>query len=330
LRLKDFPDTASKITPPAANLGFVVRGHFVSQILSPSTAARLVPVRRLIFNADDFGLTAGINRSIVEAHTQGVLTSATLMANAPATVEGEELARTHPKLAVGCHVVLLDGEPLTDPSRLSSLVPNGTPKFRTSLGDFAARALYGSLDRDQIESEATAQFRKLQAAGLSLSHFDTHKHAHMFPSVLDAVLRAARICGIPAVRNPFEPAQTFSAILGQGRARWKRSSQTRALRLLQPGFSRLVKRSGLRTTDGTVAIAATGSLDAALLSRILKDLPNGTWEFVCHPGYCDDSLRSAHTRLLESREIELQLLTAPETRELLKDSGIHLISYADL
>jgi hopanoid biosynthesis associated protein HpnK len=287
-------------------------------------------VRRLIFNADDFGLTAGINRSVVEAHTHGVLTSATLMANAPATAEAESLARIYPKLAVGCHVVLLDGEPLTDPARLSSLVPNGAPKFRTSLGDFAVRALCGLLDRDQIESEATAQFRKLQSARLSLTHFDTHKHAHMFPDVLDAILRAARICGVPAVRNPFEPAQSLSAILTQSRVRWKRSGQTRGLRLLKTGFLELVKRSGLHTTDGTVGIAATGSLDAALLSRILNDLPTGTWEFVCHPGYCDANLRASRTRLQESREVELQLLTAPETREVLKNSGIDLISYADL
>jgi len=303
--------------------------HFAEFFRHPQ-AARLVPVRRLIFNADDFGLTAGVNRSVVEAHTQGVLTSATLMANAPATADAESRVRSYPKLEVGCHVVLLDGEPLTDPARLSSLVPNGAPKFRTGLGDFAVRALSGLLDRDQIESEATAQFRKLQSAGLSLTHFDTHKHAHMFPYVLDPLLRAARICGIPAVRNPFEPAQSFSAILAQSPVRWKRSGQTRALRLLQPGFSELVKRSGLRTTDGTLGIAATGSLTAALLAGILENVPEGTWEFVCHPGYCDDDLRSAHTRLQESRQVELQLLTAPQTRELLKKSGIDLISYAEL
>jgi hopanoid biosynthesis associated protein HpnK len=287
-------------------------------------------VRRLILNADDFGLTPGINRSIVEAHTQGVLSSATMMANAPATAEAATLALAHPSLGVGCHVVLVDGAPITDPGRLPSLVPSQGSQFRNRVSSLAALALSGRLDRSQIESEATAQFRSLQHAGISLTHFDTHKHAHLFPAVLEGVLRAARICGVPALRNPFEPAQSFSAIVTQGRIRWKRSVQTRALRFLQPEFQRLVKRSGLLTTDGTVGIAATGSLDAALFARILETLPDGTWEFVCHPGYCDNDLRSVHTRLLESRQIELQLLTSPETRERLQRAHIQLISYADV
>jgi predicted glycoside hydrolase/deacetylase ChbG (UPF0249 family) len=271
-----------------------------------------------------------VNRSIVEAYTQGILTSATLMANAPATADAVHLAQANACLAIGCHVVLVDGEPLTDPARLPSLVPRGDSRFRSSLGDLATRALSGRLDRDQIESEATAQLRKLQSSGLSLTHFDTHKHAHMFPAILEGVLRAARTCGVQAVRNPFEPVQSLAALLGRGHARWGRSLQTRTLRLLRHQFDRLVKRSGLKTTDGTVGIAITGSLDAGAFTRILEDLPEGTWEFVCHPGYCDNDLRAAGTRLLDSRQIELQLLMASETRVLLERSGINLISYADL
>ena len=287
-------------------------------------------MRRLIFNADDFGLTAGINRSIVEACSGGVLTSATLMANAPATAGAVELARLHPALSVGCHVVLVDGSPLTDPARLPSLVPHGTSHFRTSLADLTARAVTSRLDRDQIESEATAQFRRLQGAGISLTHFDTHKHAHMYPAVLEGLLRAARTCGIPALRNPFEPLLSVPAILSQSRTQWKRSLQTRALRLLRDRFTRLVQRSGLRTTDGTVGIAATGSLNSKRLAHIIEHLPEGTWEFVCHPGYCDQDLRSTQTRLVESRHVELELLTSPDTRSLLERAGILLISYAEL
>jgi hopanoid biosynthesis associated protein HpnK len=293
-------------------------------------AARLVFVRRIIFNADDFGLTSGVNRSIVEAHTQGVLTSATMMANARATAEAIQQARSQPTLGVGCHVVLVDGKPLTDPARLSSLAAAGSSQFATSVGRLAVKSLIGRLDRDQIESEAIAQFRTLQDAGVSLTHFDTHKHAHMFPAVLKGVLRAARVCGIPALRNPFEPAQPFSAAFSHGWAYGKRSMQTRALHFFQKQFQTLVKRAGLRSTNGTVGIAATGSLNAAQFKQIVENLPEGTWEFVCHPGYCDDDLRSARTRLLASREAELQLLTAPETRQLLERGKIQLISYADL
>lgn len=291
--------------------------------------ARLAIVRRLIFNADDFGLTPGINRSIIEGHTHGVLTSATLMANAPATVQAIQLAQEYATLGVGCHVVLVDGAPLTDPARLRSLTPKEGSTFHKSPGALAGRALTGRLDVDQIESEATAQFRKLQAAGLRLTHFDAHKHVHMFPMVLEGALRAARTCGIAAVRNPFEPRWQFARVPRHGRA-WKRAVQTQALRALQNGFQRLVRRTGLKTPDGTVGIAATGSLDEPTFRHIIHELPEGTWEFVSHPGYCDNDLRNSHTRLLESRETELRLLTDAQTRVQLDRAGIELISYADL
>jgi chitin disaccharide deacetylase len=252
------------------------------------------------------------------------------MANAQATDEAIEIAKAQPKLGVGCHVVLVDGQPLTDASGLSSLVQPGSQQFRKALGGLAVRALAGQLDQDQVQAEATAQFRKLQTDRVSLTHFDTHKHTHMFPAVLEGLLRAARTCGLPAMRNPFEPPQSFVSILSNSRTLWKRSLQTRALRLMRKEFDRLVKRSGLRTTDGTIGIAATGALDASIFQRILEALPEGTWEFVFHPGYCDDDLHAAGTRLLESRHQELQLLTAPETRARLQNSNIDLISFADL
>jgi hopanoid biosynthesis associated protein HpnK len=286
-------------------------------------------VRRIILNADDFGLTVGVNSAIVEAHLHGVLTSATLMANAAQTAAAIDATTQHPNLAVGCHIVLVDGTPIGDPACLPSLIRSGSGKFHSTIGGVATRALTGRMNRDQIESEATAQFRRLQAAGLSLSHFDTHKHAHMFPAVLEAVLRAARACGVPAVRNPFEPTATLPSFRAAPAMR-KRILQTRMLRRLQPAFRRLVRNSGLKTTDGTVGIADTGTLDEVAFARIISCLPEGTWELVLHPGYNDVALQSAGTRLRESREIELRVLTSRLTRDLLDRAGVQRITYRDL
>src|ERR1700688_1671347 len=107
--------------------------------------ARLTPVRRLIVNADDFGFTAGVNRAIVEAHQHGIVTSTTLMANGRAFEDAVILAKTVPHLSVGCHVVLIDGEPVLDAKRLPSITathPSGA-RFRDGLKSFAARALVG-------------------------------------------------------------------------------------------------------------------------------------------------------------------------------------------
>ena len=285
-------------------------------------------MRRLIVNADDFGLTHGVNRAIAEAHHRGIVTSTTLMANAGAFDEAVLLANSSSGWSVGCHLVLVDGEPLLDPSRLPSLVPRGSRRFRDGLGVFALRALSGWLDTDQVEAEATAQIRKLQSHHLDPSHIDSHKHTHMFPGALTGMLRAARTCGVGAIRNPFEMVAANFVRMQQGL--WKRRAQVRTLRGLAGGFRKAVARAGLRTPDGTLGIVATGSLDAQLFRAIAEHMPEGTWEFVCHPGYLDDDLRSIPTRLRESRERELAILTSPEGREALASRGVELISYRDL
>lgn len=285
-------------------------------------------MRRLIINADDFGLTAGVNRAIAEANRSGVLTSATMMANARAFAEAAVLAKSQPSLKTGCHVVLIDGDPVS--ANLPSLT-NGSSRFRTSLKQFALAAVQRRLSSDEIQREAEAQIRKIQSQGITLTHIDSHKHTHMFPHVLRPVLRAAKACGIRAVRNPFEPLRAWphSAVLGTP-ALWLRSAGVTAFQMFAGEFRRALKEEGMLSTDGTVGIAATGKLDQKMLLRILAVLPEGTWELVCHPGHSDADLQAAGTRLIASRETELAALTSSETKDALARQKIELISYAEL
>ncbi|MFZ0198596.1 MAG: ChbG/HpnK family deacetylase [Candidatus Sulfotelmatobacter sp.] len=290
-------------------------------------------MRRLIVNADDFGFTRGVNRAIVEAHTHGIVTSSTLMASGPAFDDAVQLAKQLPRLSVGCHVVLIDGEPVLDPVRLPTVTSSmsGSVRFRDGLKGFAARALAGRLDPGEIEAESSAQIRKIQSAGLSVSHLDSHKHTHLFPKVLRPMLRAARACGVGAIRNPFGPRQPLrSAELLARPSIWTRYAEVRILRALAGKFRDAVRREGMETPDGTLGIVATGTLDERLFRAIAAIIPEGTWEFVCHPGYNDADLRQANTRLRESREVELHVLTMPEVRDLLASCGIALISYREL
>jgi hopanoid biosynthesis associated protein HpnK len=289
-------------------------------------------MRRLIVNADDFGMTAGVNRAIVEAHSKGIVTSSTLMANGPAFEDAVGLAASVPRLSVGCHVVLIDGEPVLDPQRLPSLTLNsGRGRFRDSLKSFVARAMTGRLDAGEIENEAGGQIRKLQSAGLKVSHIDTHKHTHLFPAVLRPLLRAAQACGVPAIRNPFGPRKVLkSSELLKRPSLWTRYAEVRALRALAGKFRDHANATGLATPDGTLGIVVTGALDETLFRSIATIIPEGTWEFVCHPGYNDDDLKRANTRLRESRETELRVLTMPAAREFLLTLGITLISYREL
>jgi hopanoid biosynthesis associated protein HpnK len=285
-------------------------------------------VRRLIVNADDFGLTAGVNRAIVEGNRQGVITSATLMANAQASEAAIDLARAQPGLKTGCHVVLIDGVPLS--ANLPSLT-NGSARFRSSLKEFAIAAVRKKLAVEEIEREVEAQVRKLQSSGITLTHVDSHKHTHMFPHVLRPLLRVARACGIRAVRNPFEPMRSWpSRMVLATPGLWLRSVGVTVFGMFAAEFRRAIKEQGIVSTDGTVGIAVTGLLDQPKLLRIFEALPEGTWELVCHPGYSDADLQSAGTRLTQSREIELAALTSEVTKKTLARLKIELISYADL
>jgi len=279
-------------------------------------------VGRLILNADDFGLTAGVNRAIIELHRAGVLTSATLMARAAAAGEAIELARSTPSLGVGCHVVLVDGEPLRTAHELPSLVDSGTGRFMPTLGKFLERLFTGRIRSSEIEAEAGAQIGLLRSKGVALTHIDTHKHVHMFPGVLRPVLRAARAAGIRAVRNPFEPAWSRRAT---PHAPWLRRAEVSLLRLWEPAFRRIVAEEGFTTTDGALGVLATGTLDAATLASLLSKLPAGTWELVTHPGYNDADLAQAHTRLLASRETERLALSAIDV-----NNEMELISFSRL
>jgi hopanoid biosynthesis associated protein HpnK len=285
-------------------------------------------VRRLIINADDFGLTSGVNRAIAESNRSGIVTSTTLMANAQASVAATDLAKTQPGLKTGCHIVLIDGVPLT--ANLPSLT-NGSSRFRSSLKQFALDSMRKRIAAEEIQREAEAQIRKMQACGIALTHVDSHKHTHMFPQILRPVLRAARACGVRAVRNPFEPLRSWpkSMVLGNP-GLWVRSAAVMAFQMFASEFHRAIKEEGMVSTDGTVGIAATGMLDQAILLKILHALPEGTWELVCHPGYSDADLQAAGTRLTQSRQVELAALTSAETREAIARQKIELISYEDL
>lgn len=264
-------------------------------------------------------MTTGINRAVLELHNAGVLTSATLMARAAATDEATAMAQATPSLGVGCHVVLVDGEPVSDLP--SSLVPGG--HFHPTLGPFLRALFAGRIPEEDIEAEARAQIQFLQSRGVKLIHIDAHKHTHMFPRVLRPLLRAAKSCGIRAVRNPFEPQWSIAATPG---APFVRRAEVRLLRLLESRFRRMVAEEGFVTTDGAIGVLATGTLDEAALASLVRSAPaNGTFELVTHPGYNDADLARVRTRLRQSRNTEREALMC--LREI---SHVELMSFAAL
>jgi predicted glycoside hydrolase/deacetylase ChbG (UPF0249 family) len=283
---------------------------------------------RLILNADDFGLTLGVNRAIRELHQAGVLTSATLMATGAAFQDAVAIARAHPALGVGCHVLLTDGVPVSRPESIPTLLGDDGKCFRPSLVGFLQALLRGKISEVEIEREALAQVQKLQRAGIQVTHLDSHKHTHLFPQVTRPLLRIAECNSIAAIRNPFE--QPWSLSLGHGPR--LRRLQVKLLGGLRTRFHahRQIRTAGVLTTDGTIGVSATGDLTPPTLRQLLATLPDGLWELVCHPGYNDAALAAIPTRLRAQREIELQALLAELPKRLALPNPPRLIHYGNL
>ncbi len=260
--------------------------------------------RKLVVNADDFGFTRDVNRGIVEAHQRGILTATTLMASGAAFDDAVALGRENPALDIGCHLVLVGDPPY--PLTLTQLI----------------QAI--ALKRIRVYEELRGQVERIVAAGLRPTHLDTHKHTHLLPPVLDAVARLSEEFKIPWVRRPFDFPMTTAGVS------WSKRAVTRAMRSAGGRFARVLKRHGCRSTDHFAGFQITGRFDEKSLAALIRALPEGSTEFMCHPGICTEELRASRTRLKESRERELRALTSPEVREALAEARVELVSYREL
>jgi predicted glycoside hydrolase/deacetylase ChbG (UPF0249 family) len=310
LRLQSGPSPAIPLTPP----------EITPQENNMAT--------RIILNADDFGLTTGVNATIQRLCKAGVLTSATLMANGEAFEDAVRIARTNPGLGVGCHIVLTDGVPVSPPELIPTLLHSDGKQLRPKLVDFVRDLLLGRINAADIEREALAQVRKLQLAGINITHLDTHKHTHLFPQVARPLLRVAEANVIRAIRNPFEPQWTRR--LNHGST--LRRAQMYLLDRLRRPFNAhpQIRGSAVLTTDGSIGVSATGELDAASLAQIMAAAPEGTWELVCHPGANDTDLDRIVTRLRAHREVERDALLAVVPEILSHPNPPQLINYSGL
>jgi hopanoid biosynthesis associated protein HpnK len=288
-------------------------------------------MKNLIVNADDLGWTEGVNRGIAEAHRNGIVTSASLLANGAAFASAVDLARATPALGVGVHLNLSDGKPVTPVEEVSSIV--------TEQGEFAGgpesmllRIARRNLRLKEVELEWGNQIQKVKDAGIQPTHVDGHKHIQMLPGFFEIVLRVAKRHGIRAVRVSHE-ASPLRAALAVGESHhapavMRQGVQARVLKLLARDARALAEKSAIATTDYFCGIAQTGELTLEGLKQLLQNLPEGTTEMMCHPGFMDEDLENSATRLQDSRQSEIEILTNTEIRNLVASQGIRLIDYA--
>jgi chitin disaccharide deacetylase len=287
-------------------------------------------MKRLIVNADDFGLTRGVNRGIVRCYQDGIVTSTTIMANGDAFEDAVELARANPKLGVGVHLALVGAHAVAQRSQVGPLANENGDLPRT-VSELLRKSATGVVSRQQIELEMRAQVERVLANGIRPTHLDTHKHTHMYPPVMKSLTNVARDYQIPGVRMPFENLLGLVRRFGGMRlAPLGRSTFVLTVQANRSYFRRYARANHLRTPDHFFGFAATGRLARDGVLRILRNLPEGTSELVCHPGINDSDLEAQATRLKKERETELAALTDPDVKKEIAQQGICLISYREL
>jgi hopanoid biosynthesis associated protein HpnK len=273
----------------------------------------------LIVNADDFGLSPGVNAGVLTAHESGLVTSATVMVNMPAAAAA--VAAAPASLALGLHLNLTTGESCAGASRVPSLVDGAGRLLR--LDQLLLRLATGRVRRVDLRREIRAQFERARALGATLDHVDGHHHVHLHPTVWPIVVSLAAAEGVRAVRCPIEtaPRQGCEAL----RDRARRLILAAAAR--RPGGR--VVAAGLSTSDHFRGLSLGLAFDTAALVSLLDGLPPGLTELMVHPGYPDADLR-ARTSYAAGRERELAALTSPEARAAVQARGIVLTSYRDV
>jgi len=290
-------------------------------------------MKRLIVNADDFGLTEKVNQAIIDGHYRGLISSASLLANGEAFESAAALSRQAPCLGVGVHLNLTEGRAVAPGSSIPSLV-NGEGCFARTPGSLWRALILRQVSTADIEKELRAQIEKVLAAGVVPTHLDSHKHVHALPVLGKMGIQLARQYRIPAIRCV---AERWSA-LGRLVKRYPRETAiifrqllySWALAVVSRAWCRQLPRAGVACAQHFYGLTPTGFLDEVVLREILCHLPDGTSELMCHPGFVDKALRRTPTRLLEQREMEYRALTRPAIKLLAKDLGIQLVNYGDL
>jgi predicted glycoside hydrolase/deacetylase ChbG (UPF0249 family) len=283
-------------------------------------------LRTLVVNADDFGLSAGVNAGIIGAFRRGIVRSASLMVTTPGFEDAVELAHANPDLDLGIHLTLTNTRPVLDPAQLPSLVGrdgrfHALPTFQVKV---AAKQLVGM----EIRAELLAQVARARRTKLRFTHLDGHHHVHLFGLVATVTGDIARQHRIPIVRR-IEDAPC----VGKNGAPAGPPAPASLGEALKRGWLESADRRwggqffGLPRGDAFRGFTFPDSLERW---RALADsLPYGVTELMCHPGLRDESVRAIDPYVAE-RERELRWLCDPRVAALLQEEGVTLSSFRQL
>ena len=285
--------------------------------------------RRLVVSGDDFGAAPEVNAAIVRAHRDGILTGASLMVTGAAAAEAVVLARDHPRLAVGLHLVLAQGRPAAPPADIPHLV-TGDGTFRrqpVATGLRYAWEYVFRAGRVELGREVEAQLRAFTATGLALAHLDGHLNMHLHPMVLPILLELAPRYRIRAVRLPRE--SLAAALRYDPRHLPRKVAEGLVFHALAAYAAPRLRAAGIRTADRVFGMHQTGHVDEPYLLALIRALPPGVSELYCHPAEGRPT-PFARQQAGYDHAGEVGALTSPRVRAALEAAGVELVSYPQL
>lgn len=248
---------------------------------------------KLIVNADDFGHSKGVNLGIAEAFNNGVVRSTTIMAGMPGFDHAVALAKENPGLHIGAHLTLTAGRSV---GGVYKTITDEQGNF-LHLTELTKRAEHNEIDLHEVELEYEAQIQKILAAGIKITHFDSHHHTHNLQGIITVFLKMAKKYGVNVrIQNK---------------------------ELLQGDYS------GIKTTDYFVHTFYAENTTIPYIKELLQTYTEGSLEVMCHPAYLDYTLKNTSS-YNENRTVELHVLTSDELKEYIAEKGISLSSFADL
>lgn len=281
-------------------------------------------MKKLIVNADDFGLHPLINAGIIKGFQEGFITSTSLMTSAPYWQEAIELAQQNPALGIGVHLTLVGSVPPVLPAvRVRSLL-DADGLFLPDYVAFAKRFYTGGVRRSELEAELRAQLERALAAGVNLTHVDSHQHTHVLPGVNALVLKLCCEYNIRRVRIPKE-GYTFTGGYSTGLGRMVGRS---GLSLCADMAAVRADGLGLRHPQHFFGMLAGGHLNAGLIANILRQLPDGVSEIMTHPGIDAAELGKVFSWQYHWRD-ELDAYLDAGNKELLRTEKIQPVTFAD-
>ncbi len=276
-------------------------------------------MKRVIVTADDFGVCPEVNRAVIQAHREGILTCASLMVGADAADEAVRLARENPTLKVGLHLVLVDGYSLLPKEEIPDLVDDAG-RFAGEAVVSGMRYFFSRRVRRQIQRECEAQIQGFLATGLAMDHLNSHWHLHIHPAICDILLPLVKAYRIPAVRLPWQGLRTLT----------RRQCVTAAV--MFPWVIRLrrkLEKNAVAYNRELFGLYETGAMNRQSWLRSIPKLRSGVTEFYCHPAVRETSfLRQAAPSYDHAGELEA--LVSPEVRAALAREGAVFTRFGDL